>query len=1320
MKPLPLLLLLTTFAGLAASPVAAQNPFALLHTLPAPPTGYVGGAALGSGVAMDGNLAVAGAPLDDAGANDAGVVKVFDAATGALLHVIRNPSPADGEHFGAAVALSGTRLVAGARNDSTGANAAGIAYVFDLAGGTPTVPVAVLNNPSPGALDRFGHAVGISGTRVVVGAPGDGSFADGGAYVFDLAGVTPTVPVAVLTNPAPSGGSGEFGSAVAMAGTRAVVGDPAFASPLPGTGRAYVYDVASATPTVPVHTLPNPTPAGNDGFGLSVAISGSRVVVGEPADDAAGAETGSVHVYDVTTATPTVPVRTLTDATPAAGERFGGAVAISGTRVAVGVPLDAAVFANAGGVRVFDLASASPGMAVLTRFNPTPSAQDSFGIAVAIAGTRLLVGAPGDDGGLLDSGSAYLYQLGDDSPPTPLPALHHNVPNDTFGTAVAMSGTRMAVGIPLADATGGPPEAGEVRIYDTTNTGPPVPAVTLPNPTPATFDQFGAAVAMDGTRVVVGAFRDNFVQGSAYVFDLASGTPAVPVAVLNNPAPLSGDFFGQAVAISGTRVVVGAPGDDAAGSDSGSAYVYNIAGATPTVPVATLTNPGPPENDAFGTAVAIDGLRVAVGAPNDDSSGTDNGSAYVYDLGSATPTMPVRSIAYFSLTGGQASAFGTAVAIAGTRLCVGAPGDDPNANTDAGTVLVYDLTQPLQMPVATLAAASGGSFNGRLGTSVALSGNRLVAGAPQTSGGGSAPGSALLFDLSTPAPPGPTPMAPVATFPNPAPSGITQFGRTVGIASGRVAVGAPQDSAGAFMAGSVYMYQLPAGSPTALTATLSGLSSPAPGDRFGSSVAISGMRAVVGAPYDDSAGSNVGQAYVYNLAGATPGQPALTLHNYFPEENDYYGESVAISGQWVAVVVPGDDAGTVLVYNLNSATPNMPAHALNHPFASERMQSYTHVALDGSRLAVSWPSRSTQVFPPVTYTDVLIYDLAGATPTTQISAKEFRTSGVTFPFIFPPVLTPPVMQVGKIVINDRGLVSVYDVSTPGAFLKVMDLVNPGGFSDDFGWSLGLSGNRIVVGAPANDTGAENAGQVHIYSLASPTPTQPVITLFNPTPAAGERFGEKVAISGSRVVVGTSIDDAGTAGNGASYLFDLDSANPTVPVAILNNPSPAAGDAFSSALAMDGAVVVIGAPFDDTVAPDKGAAWLFASPNADFDADGLFDAWEVSEFAGRLSHGAGEDPDGDGHTNANEFNFLTDPENAGGFFAPGMTRVAPNTVISFPSASGRSYTLQQSPVLPGAPWLAVPGQPVLSGNGSVQSFTVPMTGNRMFFRISAAP
>ena len=104
----------------------------------------------------------------------------------------------------------------------------------------------------------------------------------------------------------------------------------------------------------------------------------------------------------------------------------------------------------------------------------------------------------------------------------------------------------------------------------------------------------------------------NNSRRTAYVYDLAGTTPALPVTGLTG---------GVRVAISGTRVVV---------ADAPAAYVYDLTNTVPGVPVATLTNSGGATDDQFGGSVAIEGTRVAVGAPYRDTTVADRGAVHIY------------------------------------------------------------------------------------------------------------------------------------------------------------------------------------------------------------------------------------------------------------------------------------------------------------------------------------------------------------------------------------------------------------------------------------------------------------------------------------------------------------------------------------------------------------------------------------------------------------------------------------------------------------------------------------------------------------------
>ncbi len=832
--------LIILLLSLASAP--AQQPDTLRHSILAPPTGLQSEAQLGYSVAVEGGYTVVGAPYDDLGGadtydplggQDTGVVKVFDSATGVLVYVLLNPNPAGRVNFGRSVAISGTRVVVGAYKDNIGGEGAGSAYVYDLSSGTPTVPVATLNNPSPAVDDLFGTSVAISGTRVVVGAVGDDTGASnaGSAYVYDLSNGTPTVPVVTLNNPSPALND-YFGNSVAISGTRVVVG--AYQDGATDDGSAYVYDLASGMPTVPVATLNNPSPAGYDYFGFSVAISGTRVVVSAAFYDGGLPDIGRAYVYDLLSGMPSIPVVTLDKPGASGWDLFGWSVAIFGTRVVVGIPGNGNGPMEIGAAYVYDVAGEEPTVPVVMLNNPGPAADGNFGNAVAISGTRLVVGAYQDDTGATNAGSAYVYDLGSGSPT--------------------------------------------------------VPTATLNNPGPAGGEKMGYSVAISGTRMVTGApFGDTGATdaGTAYVYDLASGEPTVPVATLNNPTPAEGDAFGISTAISGTLVVVGASNDDTGAPNAGSAYVYDLSSATPTVPVFTLNNPDPTNDDIFGTSAAISGTRVVVGASNAYTAGGGSGSAYVYDLASGTPTIPVATLNPPGPPNGEG--FGISVAISGTRVVVG-------ADREADTM------------------------------------------------GVGAAGSAYVYDLSSG-----TPVVPTVVLDNPIPEDSERFGFSVAISGTRVLVGAINDSTGGPYAGSAYVYDLANGTPTVPVATLN---NPGVGysESFGWSVAISGTHAVIGIRFDYTSGISAGRAYVYDLASATPTVPVATLTNPSPEFDDRFGYSVAIDGTTVAIGTPGDDTTMTdkgSAYIFAPANPDYDADGLLDIWEHARFGSITaHTASD--------------------------------------------------------------------------------------------------------------------------------------------------------------------------------------------------------------------------------------------------------------------------------------------------------------------------------------------------------------------------------------
>ena len=188
-------------------------------------------------------------------------------------------------------------------------------------------------------------------------------------------------------------------------------------------------------------TFQKPIPVAGDFFGAAVAADGDEVLIGAPLDSEPGPNAGAAYLFRRDTAT---LERAFQSPSPATGDLFGAAVALAGARVVIGAPSAAGGATEAGAVYVFDRAT---GNLLVTIQNPTPDRGDQFGSAVAIAGENVLVGAQLDDTGALDTGAAYLFDGGTG-------ALLQTFPNpaqgafDHFGSAVAAGSSGLLVGAP--------------------------------------------------------------------------------------------------------------------------------------------------------------------------------------------------------------------------------------------------------------------------------------------------------------------------------------------------------------------------------------------------------------------------------------------------------------------------------------------------------------------------------------------------------------------------------------------------------------------------------------------------------------------------------------------------------------------------------------------------------------------------------------------------------------------------------------------------------------------------------------------------------
>lgn len=206
---------------------------------------------------------------------------------------------------------------------------------------------------------------------------------------------------------------------------------------------------------------------------------------------------------------------------------------------------------------------------------------------------------------------------------------------------------------------------------------------------PLDTDEFGAgaSLAISGDLVFVGAPDADHGRVKAFAWDGLQWNSASGVDV-DDASPLpNGSRFGQSLAADGDLLVVGAPGDDILVAEGGSAYVTRRIGNISVQVAKLLPNRSEPY-DWFGEAVAIDGSRIVVGAPQDNKVGNNPGRAFVYELVGAAWVLTAELLC--PDCSGTTDRFGATVAVSDDRAFVGAPNAGKGFmfhDTDDGWVL---------------------------------------------------------------------------------------------------------------------------------------------------------------------------------------------------------------------------------------------------------------------------------------------------------------------------------------------------------------------------------------------------------------------------------------------------------------------------------------------------------------------------------------------------------------------------------------------------------------------------------------------------------
>ena len=380
---------------------------------------------------------------------------------------------------------------------------------------------------------------------------------------------------------------------------------------------------------------------------------------------------------------------------------------------------------------------------------------------------------------------------------------------------------------------------------------------------------FGMSGDVDGDLAIVGAPGDDVNgtnSGAAYIFSRElgglDGWGQVTKLVASDAA--ADDLFGVSVDISGDYAVVGAVAEDGAGTGRGAAYIFyrNQGGADSWGQVKKLTASAAADNDGFGFAIALEGDTLIVGADGEDGDGTDEGAAYIFykDQGGADNWGPV--VRLVAGDPDDVDQFGYSIDLSGDVAVIGSPGENgTGSNRGAAYIFSRDLGGADGWGQLKKLTASDTFDDVWFGTSVALDGALAVIGAGWDNGSGTDRGAAYLFGRDQG---GADNWGQFKKLTASDAHDSDFFGYDVAVDGDYVVVGAGWSKGGGTQRGQVYVFvRSEGGTDNWGEAQILRASDGANEDWFGFSVAIDGLYLLSGASGEDGAGVSRGAAYMF-------------------------------------------------------------------------------------------------------------------------------------------------------------------------------------------------------------------------------------------------------------------------------------------------------------------------------------------------------------------------------------------------------------------------------------------------------------------------
>jgi hypothetical protein len=368
----------------------------------------------GASVALHGDVALVGSPLDDGGLyTNRGSCYVFrfDGTDWDQEKKLRPSNGFDDDWFGLEVAYDGDKVLVGAPFKAGAFFSEGSAYVYHY-DGTAWIEEAILTASDTTFLQEFGTGVSIDGDVLAVGARRDDELGlnAGAAYVFRYDGTAWTEEQKILAS---DGAGGDQFNKVALQGDTLAVGSWGDDnSGMLGVGAVYIYEY-DGTSWVEQQKLIPSDPLGAMFFGISTSIDGDALLVGAYTDDDVAFSAGSGYIFRKQ-GTAWVEEQKLLSSDLGFSDNLGANVSLCGDVAVLSASYESEGGSDAGAAYVFRY-DGTTWVEESKLVKANPSADDRFGTGVAVHGDRALVGAFMDHAVSADGGAAYAFDLLDDT-----------------------------------------------------------------------------------------------------------------------------------------------------------------------------------------------------------------------------------------------------------------------------------------------------------------------------------------------------------------------------------------------------------------------------------------------------------------------------------------------------------------------------------------------------------------------------------------------------------------------------------------------------------------------------------------------------------------------------------------------------------------------------------------------------------------------------------------------------------------------------------------------------------------------------------------